>query len=316
MSAETSLAEARAMVEAHFPEVSIERCEPVLGGWDHIMLLVNREWIFRIPRRPECEATLEKEARLLPLLAPSLPLPVPRYEFVWRGGVSPRIVVGYRHIPGVRLGPKVLGGPHGATVAGQIAAFLTALHAFPLQRAASVGVSVGDPTTWRKEYASFFRWVQREAFPALDSRERQWTTDICEDFLGNAANFRFTTALLHRDLAMEHVLYDPASGDVTGVVDWGDASVGDPAFDFAGILADLGESAVRAVLKEYRGPKDAGMMDRACFFANISPFYGIIYGRLLGHPEWFREGLRRLRARVDSPRHVGRRGATANEVRE
>lgn len=299
VSAEPSLAEVRAIVEARFPQVGVERCEMIPGGWDHAMLLVNDEWIFRIPRRPENEATLQKEARLLPELASALPVAVPRFEHVWRGGASPRIIVGYRRIPGVRLSTDAFAGSHAADLSEQMASFLSALHAFPLGRAERVGIPPGGPEAWRREYERFFRWLQREAFPVVGPRERRWASRICEDFVGDAAHFRFAPVLLHRDLEAEHILHDPASGRITGVIDWGDASIGDPAFDFTGLLADLGENVARAVLERYRGPKDAGMVDRARFYANVVPFYGIIYGRQLGHPEWAREGLRRLRALAD-----------------
>ena len=260
---------------------------------------MNGEWIFRIPRRPESEATLEKEARLLPALAPALPVAVPRYEHVWRGEAPPRILVGYRRIPGERLSREAFRGPGGAALGEQVAAFLTALHAFPLGRAAEAGIAADDPEAWRRGYERFFARIRREAFPVLEPRERRWTARVCEEYLEEADHFRFAPVLLHRDLEAVHVLHDPASGRITGVIDWGDASAGDPAFDFTGLLMDLGEPVARAVLAAYRGPKDAGMLERARFYANVAPFHGIIYGRQLGHAEWTREGLDRLRALVD-----------------
>jgi aminoglycoside phosphotransferase (APT) family kinase protein len=35
-------------------------------------------------------------------------------------------------------------------------------------------------------------------------------------------------AVLHGDLKPAHVLYDAAGGGITGVLDWGDISLGDP----------------------------------------------------------------------------------------
>lgn len=42
-------------------------------------------------------------------------------------------------------------------------------------------------------------------------------------------------ALLHGDASPSNVLVDPANGRVTGLLDWGDAALGDPAFDLAKI---------------------------------------------------------------------------------
>ncbi len=300
MAAEPSVAEARALVEARFPDVRVRTCEPVLGGWDHVLLRVNGDWMFRVPRRTEAEASLEKEARLLPELAPALPVAVPRYERLWRGRARPRILAGYRRIPGRPLSASAVVGAHGASLCRPIAGFLTALHAFPVGRATRAGVPAGDAETWRREYDAFFRRIRKEAFPFLRSGERSWATEMCEAFLAEEGHFRFAPVLLHRDLVAEHVLHDPRSHRITGVIDWGDASVGDPAFDFTGPLADLGAPAARAILAAYRGPRDPGMLERATFYGSLSPFYGIIYGRRLGHPEWTRIALRQLRARIGS----------------
>ena len=295
MSEEPSVDEVRALVEARFPDVHAGRSELLPGGWDHLMLLVDGEWIFRVPRRAESEVTLEKEVRLVPQLARALPVAVPRFERIGRAETPPRIIAAYRRIGGVAVDRAAFEGPEGPRLATELGAALGALHAIPADGAAEAGIPFRDAGAWRREYAGFYRWIEREAFPTLAPVERRYAARLCEDFLRDDAHFRFRPVLLHRDLEAAHVLHDPASARITGILDWGDASAGDPAFDFAGLLADLGEPAARSVLDRYRGPKDSGMLDRARFYANVAPFYGIIYGRQLGRPEWARAGRRRLR---------------------
>lgn len=299
MSDEAASSRYRDLVRARFPGIDVARYEPVLGGWDNYMLLVDDTWIFRFPRRPENEDALQKEVSLLPRLAPTLPLAVPRFEHVSRGSAPPRIVVGYRRIPGRPLTREDIAESIPTSLIAQLADFLTALHRFPVDRARDLGVPGGDASGWRREYEDFYVWIQREAFPTLGARERSWAADLCEDFLSASDHFGFAPVLLHRDLGMEHVLFDEAAGRITGVIDWGDASIGDPAFDFTGVLADLGETVAQAVLDSYRGLKDPGMLDRARFYARIIPFYGILFGRRLRHEEWTRDGLLRLKNLVE-----------------
>lgn len=295
MSQDLSPAEGRALVETCFPNVPIRTCEPMLGGWDHLLLLVNRVWVFRIPHRREVEDSLEMELRLLPRLAPELPVAVPRYEKICRREGSPRILAAYRRIPGASLTRKAFRRPSAGRTSMEMAAFLTALHAFPVGRAEEAGIRAGSPETWRRRYEDFYEWIRTEAFPRLRERERSWAQRTCEAYLGDASHFRFTPVLIHHDLEASHILLDARSGRITGVIDWGDAGVGDPAFDFAGLWMDLGESVTRRVLRRYRGPRDAALLERTRFYADVAPFYGIVYGRQLGHPEWTREGMMRLR---------------------
>jgi len=48
----------------------------------------------------------------------------------------------------------------------------------------------------------------------------------------------------HNDLGIEHVLGTPATAAVTGVIDWGDAALIDPACDFGLLYRDLGAAAL------------------------------------------------------------------------
>lgn len=56
---------------------------------------------------------------------------------------------------------------------------------------------------------------------------------------------RAALVLCHDDLGIEHVLVDDA-GAVTGVIDWSDAAVADPAGDLGRIHRDLGPAVFRA----------------------------------------------------------------------
>lgn len=52
------------------------------------------------------------------------------------------------------------------------------------------------------------------------------------------------------------MLYDPAAGRLTGVIDFGDLALGDPARDFIYLYEDFGADLLAAVLRHY--PRYAG----------------------------------------------------------
>src|SRR3954468_7962270 len=77
---------------ARVPEllgVSVESVTEIEGGCDYAVFEIDGEWIVRVPRRPEVRARLQKEARLLPELPASLPLPVPTFEVSITTPISP-----------------------------------------------------------------------------------------------------------------------------------------------------------------------------------------------------------------------------------
>jgi aminoglycoside 2''-phosphotransferase len=122
-------------------------------------------------------------------------------------------------------------------VAGrEIGAFLRELQAFPRDRAAALGVPSYTPESWRAFYRGFRAQCDARVGPLLNDDERAAVGRFWSSFLDDDANFRFTPALVHADLGPEHVLVVPDSGRLIGVIDFGDARVGDPAIDFTGLL--------------------------------------------------------------------------------
>ena len=101
--------------------------------------------------------------------------------------------------------------------------------------------------------------------------------------------------LLHFDYDADHVLTDPATGRVTGIVDWGDASVGDPAWDFARVWAWQGEKFVSAMMREYGHPLDDGVMDRIRYPCVWLGLANLDHGRRTGQAEYVEHGMRCLR---------------------
>jgi aminoglycoside phosphotransferase (APT) family kinase protein len=100
----------------------------------------------------------------------------------------------------------------------------------------------------------------------------------------------------HNDLGIEHVLVDPHSGQVTGVIDWSDAALCDRASDFGLVLRDLGAGALHAALARYtRG--GACIHARARFYARCAVIEDLAYGLDSGRAEYAaksRDALGRL----------------------
>lgn len=110
----------RALLRRHVPDLMVERMDPLPHyGWggDSDAWLVNGDLVFRFPRGPAIAAQLAVESRLLPELAPSLPLAVPRFEYLPRDDTTGLpIFAGYRAIPGEPLTPALLAQMGGSSI--------------------------------------------------------------------------------------------------------------------------------------------------------------------------------------------------------
>jgi aminoglycoside phosphotransferase (APT) family kinase protein len=96
-----SLEAAAGLIQRQFPALAPVQLEFLGVGLDNVALRVNGRLVFRFPRH-ECTAGLiEREVRVLPLLAPRLPLPIPAPAFVGKPDKGyPYPFSGYPLLPG------------------------------------------------------------------------------------------------------------------------------------------------------------------------------------------------------------------------
>jgi aminoglycoside phosphotransferase (APT) family kinase protein len=230
-------------------------------GYDFKVLVVEDEWVLRFPRWPGAVEALEKEIALLPALAPALPVPVPRFEHVSR---EP-FFVAYRFILGR---PLVDEDPEG------VRAFLDALH--------SSGMRL-EPVEWVEAYRQQCEEFTRAVLPLVDAGLHARATEL---FAEAETLTGFEPVLVHADLGPSHLLV--RDGRLAGVIDWGDARMGDPALDYAWLLN--GPFASWDVEPELRR--------RARFYHRLAPWYEAHYGVFTGRPAHVERGLRGISSRL------------------
>lgn len=92
---------ARRLIDQQWPQLAGSSVKLIGNGWDNTVFKVVNDLLFRFPRREIAVALLEMEAKLLPWLAPQLPLaiPLPLY-FGEPTGEFPWPFLGYRYLPG------------------------------------------------------------------------------------------------------------------------------------------------------------------------------------------------------------------------
>ncbi len=299
-------ADVRRLIEAAFPGFAVASVRLFGQGWVNAAWIVNEEWLFRFPKNADASKNVTKEMRLLKELACDLPVPVPSYPFQALGGVLdyPWSFGGYRFIRGQPPLQEVppadgdwVGLANPVKVAPVLASFLDSLHSFPVERAAALGVPGLGRSWWLTHYrASFARDLERLR-PYLSLVEVSALEESIGGFLADEGNFAFQPVLVHHDLGPYNILVAPETGEITGVIDFEDAAIGDPAFDFTGIL-DLAPK----VLDLYGGPRDSGFDRRIRFYRSLWPINEACYGIEVGSVAGRERGLKYLREGLDARR--------------
>ena len=233
-------------------------------GWDFKILILEDEWVVRLPRSEPSAEALTKEIGLLPALAPVLPVEIPRFEHV---SPEPLFVV-YRLIRGEPL--------RGEDSAG-VRVFLEALHSVDV---APLAVPRPD---WRGLYLAHAEGWRNSVLPLLDAKERGRGEALLHE-IGTLDGFE--PALVHCDLGPSHLLC--RDGRLVGVIDWADATIGDPAVDYAWLLnVPFPDWDVEDELRR-----------RALIYHRLGPWFEVEFGLETGQPAFVASGLAGVRSRL------------------
>jgi aminoglycoside phosphotransferase (APT) family kinase protein len=280
---------------AHVPEllgVSVETATEIEGGWDYVVFEVNGAWIVRIPRRTEVEGWLRKEIRLLPAISPLLPLPVPRFEVVVDGDEAQPFVA-YRKLPGRALDAALRGTVDAPSLGAALGSFLAALHAFPVPRATRFTRADPESQGWLEQQEELRERSAREVYPLLEPDERTRADRVFEEYFSSVDDI--SPALVHGDLGPDHVLC--STHTVTGVIDWSDATIGDPAIDLAWPTHATPREFAEALLEAY-GPDSAGPSERSPYYYRVAHLHEVLHALDHDDAALLEHGLRAFRERL------------------
>ena len=250
---------AAGLIGRQFPRLRGAPVEPLATGWDNTVYLVDGAWVFRFPRREIALPGIQREIAVLPLLAPHLPLPVPVPELVGRpSGAYPWPFWGARLVAGTELAEAELPDSERVRAGASVGAFLRALHDPGLVAVAGQAGPQLPDDPMRRAYPGVRAKRAREILGRL-AQSAGWEPDAAIERLFGAADRlgppAGPAAIAHGDLHLRHLLIGEG-GDASGVIDWGDLCLADPAADLSLAYCGFAGPARVALLAAY-GPVDA-----------------------------------------------------------
>lgn len=231
-------------------------------GYDSMAFEDADSMVYRLPRVIASANRLRVEARLLPELAPLLPVAIPVPEFLdplpsFQWGLS-------RH-------RKVIGDPFVSQAAPELKddllEFVLALQSFPRSRALELGLTTNDENV-ADMYANVLPVLKAQLTQAEYDKMIRWKNAFPSAVrLGEAV-------VVHGDLHPEHMLLDER-GRLAGVIDFGDTRLDDPAIDLAGLILEPQEPMGRALIAAYESATGLDVTTRTERFAERALFWAI-----------------------------------------
>ncbi|WP_371802249.1 phosphotransferase family protein [Candidatus Lokiarchaeum ossiferum] len=286
-------------IQHHLPNITPDQIRFHYHG-SYNVFIVDDRYIFRFPdrafRNDKGKAMIHDEKEKLDKIRSKVNQSIPKPQFF---GLKPDLpYVGYEMIPGVSLSHclKSFSSQNQVTIASQIGNFLSQLHSSSLS--AQFEIKKTDfksyeefPQIYKDQWAQLFQKTQKCMYSLFTKDQKIWIEQIFTEFLSEPSNFQFEPCLIHGDFDTSNILVDPIFANLTGIIDFEDCKLYDPAVDL--LFFDEGSDFLEEIINHYTAYKvDQPFRNRMKFLYSRTCLSYIEWGMDNNRSELVQAGLK------------------------
>ena len=281
-----------AYLQRLYPELQINSVYINEIGQNNDVLIVNDNIVFRFPKYEKGIQKLRIETQLLEKIRPFITLQIPNPSYQrFQNEVPGKVFAGYEMIEGdpfwKNIFTEINDEKQLQKLACTLARFLKELHEIPLST--FEGIMQCDSTDMYSEINSLYSQLKEHVYPFMRNAAKKEVSTSFELYLNESSHFNFTPSLVHGDFGMTNILYSATKRDISGVIDFGGVSIGDPAYDLAGILASYGEEFLQLFEAYY--PNLEAVKERMYFYKSTFALQEALFGVLNNDKKAFEAGI-------------------------
>lgn len=271
------------------PNLIIEKYYFNNEGQNNDIVIINDSIVFKFPKFSEGIQKLKKETQLLYKLKKYITLEIPNPEYYNFDSFEVGYVYsGYKMIQGVSFRQHILHTvERKSNIAKQLATFLKELHSIPLKEVDNCGLTFIDDYS---EWTNLFERIQKKLFPYMKKESQDLISNNFNSYFDQNFNFRHT--LVHGDFGPSNIIFDSNDEIISGIIDFNEVSIGDPAIDIASLIGPFGYGEVFVKSFELIYPNIETMLDRARFYASTFALQEALFGIEVGDKEAFDAGIK------------------------
>jgi aminoglycoside 2''-phosphotransferase len=254
-----------------FPNISKNQIKFLYHG-THNVFEVKMKYIFRIPdrlfRNEKGVDLIQKESKILNFLKNHISIPIPQPLFISLTEDFP--FIGYEKIPGVSLSSifSKTDTSYRRKIAEQVASFLNVLHSKLICKRFTELFQIREPLrgdSYKHHWIKRLERLRKIVFSEIKPFEKEWLERVFDDFLSNEKNFHFSPNLIHGDFDTSNILVnsDTTIPEITGIIDFEECSIYDPAYDLQ--FFDEGPEFLNTLLLKYEFSDDPSLLSRIKF---------------------------------------------------
>ncbi|MFX1418706.1 MAG: phosphotransferase family protein [Promethearchaeota archaeon] len=286
-----------------FPDISENDIKFFYHGTYNVFEVKN-QFIFRIPdkhfRNIDGVRLIQNEVKMLYHIQKYVSVSIPEPIYISLEEDCP--LMGYEKIEGSPLSKCFYKASKDQKIkiAKEIGIFLSELHSNELFQEAlknKIVDNVFSCEKYKKDWQKFFEEIQKTVFHVLNSAQRKWITNLFDKFLNNEKNFDFKYTIIHGDFDISNIIVNPKTFKITGIVDFEESRIYDPAVDF--LFYDEGNIFLRNILSTYKGHMDANFEYRMKFLYGWSFLAYIEFGMKNNLPDMIEAGFQLSKIKMD-----------------
>lgn len=279
-------------IQRVYPELIISQFYINEIGQNNDVIVLNDSLVFRFPKYEQGIEQLRRETEILKYIENrvSLPIPAPVYKSfdVFEPG---KVFTGYHLIEGQPFWKESLlaikSDEHIRGLASQLASILIEIHSISGETAIrELQLDARHP---REEMSDLYERIKDKLFPFMRKESQAEVTDSFENFLNGNLLANFNLTLIHGDFGASNILWNQGTNEISGIIDFGGSGIGDPAYDFAGILSSYGEDFFNRCIDLY--PNGRQIAKRVHFYKSTFALQEALHGIENDDQQAFENGI-------------------------
>lgn len=298
----------RNFVEPYIELSGNSRILNLAEGWNNRIYQIGDEYMLKIPLNRKNEKQLDLEVQVSGFLQGRISVRVP--SFVHYGRMEDgNFAALYRRLDGSnitnkeygrqedRIKPEDLGEDGKMEFFGEISQISMEILSITMEQMPNVARKDGSALI--KQYMDMLQLAREDIFSSIDRNTGIRIEEYFKDVL-KPEMFSFTPCFIHGDLGGWNILYEMKTMKISGLLDWGNASLSDPALDYSELVYDYGNEFSSIFLKymrEFGMKPDSGFLKRSDFYVRISGIIDALYGMESENDAYLKHGLNEIERR-------------------
>lgn len=269
------------IIKRYFPEQRFDDLQFLDGSWDFDVVILNKDKVFRFPKREKIKIELQKEIILLNSFGKNRFVCIPEYTYL----AEDNSFAMCEFIDGEKINKEYFSSLtelKKISIFEQLSDFINSLH--------GVDYEVINRDFQIVNRDKKITDIESDVDFLLKDKLSEKEIIVIKDFLKEfkkVLQHPYMKRLIHSDLHPEHLLWNESNSTLS-ILDFTDCKIDDPAREFFKFSNFLGQEFLDKLIERYSHVIDNNFSERLKKYEQLNPINHMIWS-LKGHPLKFEE---------------------------